>query len=114
MKRTLTVLLAVLLLLLVGCNTTKNDKSAEPEAPNEEAANEEAAEETAMEEVAVDSGEKYGGGGINLVSGISTGDLFTPRVLNTTGLLTSIPTELPSMLSVPGTPMRGIPSCSAE
>ena len=39
----------------------------------------------AMEEVAVDSGEKYGGGGINLVSGISTGDLFTPRVLNTTG-----------------------------
>ena len=39
----------------------------------------------AMEEVAVDSGEKYGGGGLNLVSTISTGDLFTPKVLNTTG-----------------------------
>ena len=46
MKRTLTVLLAVFLLLLVGCNTTKNDKSAEPEVPNEEAAKEEAAKAT--------------------------------------------------------------------
>ena len=61
MKRTLTVLLAVFLLLLVGCNTTKNDKSAEPEAPNEEAAkeeapNEEAAKEQAPNEEAVNEG----------------------------------------------------------
>ena len=52
MKRTLTVLLAVFLLLLVGCNTTKNDKSAEPEAPNEEAAKEEAVKEEAAKEQA--------------------------------------------------------------
>ncbi len=40
---------------------------------------------TAMAEVAKDSGEKYGGGGNNLVSSISTGDMFTPATLNTTG-----------------------------
>ena len=39
----------------------------------------------AMGEVANDSGEKYGGGGVNLVSGISTGDMFTPRDMNETG-----------------------------
>lgn len=39
----------------------------------------------AMGEVARDSGEKYGGGGVNLVSGISTGDMFTPSQMNTTG-----------------------------
>ena len=32
----------------------------------------------AMGEVANDSGEKYGGGAVNLVSGLSTGDMFTP------------------------------------
>ena len=40
MKRTLTVLLAVFLLLFVGCSTTNNNKTAEPAAPNEEAAKE--------------------------------------------------------------------------
>ena len=39
----------------------------------------------AMGEVARDSGEKYGGGGVNLVSGISTTDMFTPRDMNMTG-----------------------------
>ena len=39
----------------------------------------------AMEEVAVDSGEKYGGGAVNLVSLISTGDMFVPKEVNTTG-----------------------------
>ena len=39
----------------------------------------------AMGEVARDSGEKYGGGGVNLISGVSTGDMFTPRDMNTTG-----------------------------
>ncbi|RPF50244.1 hypothetical protein SAMN05216439_0068 [Methanobrevibacter gottschalkii] len=39
----------------------------------------------AMGEVAKDSGEKYGGGGVNLVSGISTSDMFTPKELNSTG-----------------------------
>ena len=39
----------------------------------------------AMGEVANDSGERYGGGGLNLVSGISTGDMFTPPDMNTTG-----------------------------
>lgn len=39
----------------------------------------------AMGEVARDSGEKYGGGGVNLVSGISTGDMFTPKQMNETG-----------------------------
>jgi hypothetical protein len=39
----------------------------------------------AMGEVAKDAGEKYGGGGVNLVSGISTGDMFTPRDMNQTG-----------------------------
>ncbi len=39
----------------------------------------------ALGEVANDSGEKYGGGGVNLVSGISTGDMFTPRDMNETG-----------------------------
>ena len=39
----------------------------------------------AMEEVARDSGEKYGGGAVNLVSLISTGDMFVPEQVNTTG-----------------------------
>lgn len=39
----------------------------------------------AMGEVANDSGEKYGGGGVNLVSGISTSDMFTPTEMNSTG-----------------------------
>lgn len=39
----------------------------------------------AMGEVARDSGEKYGGGGVNLISGISTADMFTPRTMNETG-----------------------------
>ncbi|MBQ9025690.1 MAG: hypothetical protein IJ104_04835 [Methanobrevibacter sp.] len=39
----------------------------------------------AMGEVARDSGEKYGGGGVNLVSGISTSDMFTPTEMNSTG-----------------------------
>lgn len=39
----------------------------------------------AMGEVAKDSGEKYGGGGVNLVSGISTSDMFTPKEMNSTG-----------------------------
>ncbi|BDZ67960.1 hypothetical protein GCM10025860_14080 [Methanobacterium ferruginis] len=39
----------------------------------------------AFENVAVNAGEKYGGGGDNLVSSISTGDMFTPSKLNTTG-----------------------------
>ncbi|MGZ7067471.1 MAG: hypothetical protein ACXVHT_04150 [Methanobacterium sp.] len=38
-----------------------------------------------QKEVANDAGEKYGGGGVNLVSGITTGDMFTPKTLNTTG-----------------------------
>lgn len=39
----------------------------------------------ALGEVARDSGEKYGGGGVNLVSGISTSDMFTPNEMNSTG-----------------------------
>ena len=39
----------------------------------------------AFEEVANDSGEDHGGGGINLVSGITTGSMFTPAELNETG-----------------------------
>ncbi len=39
----------------------------------------------AMGEVANDSGERYGGGGVNLVSGISTGDMFTPKDMNESG-----------------------------
>lgn len=39
----------------------------------------------AMGEVARDSGEKYGGGGVNLISGISTSDMFTPKEMNATG-----------------------------
>ncbi|MDO5848369.1 MAG: hypothetical protein Q4P18_02435 [Methanobrevibacter sp.] len=39
----------------------------------------------AMGEVAKDSGEKYGGGGVNLISGLSTGDMFTPQQMNETG-----------------------------
>jgi len=38
-----------------------------------------------FKEVSIDAGEKYGGGAVNLVSGISTGDMFTPEVMNTTG-----------------------------
>lgn len=36
-------------------------------------------------EVANDSGEKYGGGAVNLISGLSTGDMFTPQGINQTG-----------------------------
>jgi len=36
-------------------------------------------------EVSKDSGEKYGGGAVNLNSGISTGDMFTPTEINSTG-----------------------------
>lgn len=50
MKRTLTVLLTVFLLLFVGCSTTNNSKTAEPAAPNEEAVKEEVDEEMANEE----------------------------------------------------------------
>lgn len=39
----------------------------------------------AFKEVSNDAGEKYGGGGVNLASGITTGDMFTPQKLNTTG-----------------------------
>jgi hypothetical protein len=38
-----------------------------------------------FEEVSIDAGEKYGGGAVNLVSGLSTGDMFTPQNLNETG-----------------------------
>jgi hypothetical protein len=38
-----------------------------------------------FENVAKNAGEKYGGGADNLVSGITTGDMFTPQKLNTTG-----------------------------
>ena len=39
----------------------------------------------AFKEVSNDAGEKYGGGGVNLISSITTGDMFTPEKLNTTG-----------------------------
>ncbi len=39
----------------------------------------------AFGEVAGDSGENHGGGAINLVSGITTGDMFTPQRLNDVG-----------------------------
>ena len=39
----------------------------------------------AFKEVATDAGEDHGGGAINLVSGISTGDMFTPAALNESG-----------------------------
>lgn len=39
----------------------------------------------AFENVAKNAGEKYGGGGDNLVSSLTTGDMFTPAKLNTTG-----------------------------
>ncbi len=39
----------------------------------------------AFGEVANDSGEDHGGGAINLVSGVTTGDMFTPQELNDTG-----------------------------
>lgn len=39
----------------------------------------------AFEEVAKDSGENHGGGAINLISGVTTGDMFTPEQLNTVG-----------------------------
>jgi hypothetical protein len=45
----------------------------------------------AFGEVANDSGEDHGGGGINLVSGITTGDMFTPAELNQTGYNMSEP-----------------------
>ncbi|MEN4006045.1 MAG: hypothetical protein PQ964_01575 [Methanobacteriaceae archaeon] len=41
--------------------------------------------EQAFKQVSNDAGERYGGGGVNLVSGITTGDMFTPEKLNTTG-----------------------------
>lgn len=45
----------------------------------------------AMGEVAKDAGENHGGGGINLVSGITTGTMFTPAELNQTGYVMSDP-----------------------
>lgn len=39
----------------------------------------------ALEEVAVDSGEKYGGGAVNLISCVSTEDMFVPTDLDTKG-----------------------------
>jgi hypothetical protein len=39
----------------------------------------------AFKQISNDAGEKYGGGGANLVSGVTTGDMFTPEKLNTTG-----------------------------
>ncbi len=38
-----------------------------------------------FEMVSKNAGEKYGGGGNNLVSSLTTGDMFTPSKLNTTG-----------------------------
>ena len=35
----------------------------------------------AFQNVAVNAGEKHGGGALNLVSGITTGDMFTPTSL---------------------------------
>ena len=55
MKKTFTVLLGVFLLLLVGCSTTKDNKTAESSAPKEEAVKEEAVnDETVKGEVAED------------------------------------------------------------
>ncbi len=39
----------------------------------------------AFKEVAQDSGEDHGGGAINLVSGVTTGEMFTPKEVNQTG-----------------------------
>ncbi len=39
----------------------------------------------AFKNVAINAGEKHGGGAVNLVSGITTGDMFTPTAYNTTG-----------------------------
>ncbi len=38
-----------------------------------------------FEKVSIESGEKYGGGAVNLVSDISTADTFTPQKVNETG-----------------------------
>lgn len=38
-----------------------------------------------FQKVSTESGEKYGGGAVNLVSDITTGDAFTPSALNQTG-----------------------------
>ncbi|MCE5214289.1 MAG: hypothetical protein LLF83_06170 [Methanobacterium sp.] len=38
-----------------------------------------------FEKVSIEAGEKYGGGAVNLVSDISTGDAFTPQRVNETG-----------------------------
>ena len=39
----------------------------------------------AFKNVAINAGEKHGGGAVNLVSEITTGDMFTPSALNATG-----------------------------
>ncbi len=39
----------------------------------------------AFKNVAINAGEKHGGGAVNLVSGITTGDMFTPTAYNTSG-----------------------------
>jgi hypothetical protein len=39
----------------------------------------------AFKNFAINAGEKHGGGAVNLVSGITTGDMFTPPAYNTTG-----------------------------
>ncbi|HIH62391.1 MAG TPA: hypothetical protein HA298_06925 [Methanobacteriales archaeon] len=38
-----------------------------------------------FKDVAENAGEKYGGGAVNVASGVSTGDMFTPANLNETG-----------------------------
>ena len=53
MKKTFTVLLGVFLLLLVGCSTTKDNKTAESSASKEESVKEEAANEEAANEETV-------------------------------------------------------------
>ena len=47
----------------------------------------------AFNNVATNAGEKHGGGGLNLVSELTTGDMFTPPELNTTGFNMNDPYE---------------------
>jgi hypothetical protein len=44
-----------------------------------------------FKEVAIDSGEEHGGGALNLISGTTTGDMFTPTELNSYGYPMSQP-----------------------
>ena len=63
-----------------------------------------------FEEVSKDSGEKYGGGAVNIVSGISTGDMFTPPDMNATGY----PMDSPYVKSCPNDDCWSIGYPSAE